>query len=78
MSQSLTISDELYARLQAAARQRGLSSVQELLESWNPDGEPLSERSRAVDRIDALRQRLLAIYGEMPDSTALVREDRAR
>lgn len=32
MSQTLTISDALYSRLEAAARRRGLSSVEQLLE----------------------------------------------
>jgi hypothetical protein len=34
MTQTLTISDHLLARLEAAARRRGLSSVEQLLESW--------------------------------------------
>ncbi len=34
MSQTLTISDDLYSRLQAAARQRGLTNVEQLLETW--------------------------------------------
>jgi hypothetical protein len=33
MSQTLTISDSLYTRLESAARQRGLTSVEELLET---------------------------------------------
>jgi hypothetical protein len=34
MSQTLTISEDLLSRLQAAAQRRGLSSVEQLLESW--------------------------------------------
>ena len=34
MSQTLTISDHLLARLEAAARRRGLNSVEQLLETW--------------------------------------------
>ncbi len=33
MSQTVTISDDLYSRLELAARQRGLSNVEQLLES---------------------------------------------
>jgi hypothetical protein len=33
MSRTLTISDDLYTRLEAAARRRGLASVQQLLET---------------------------------------------
>lgn len=42
MSQSLTISDGLFARLEAAARRRGLSSVEQLLESWQATEEELA------------------------------------
>src|ERR1700687_2113157 len=34
MSQTLTLSDHLLARLEAAARRRGLTSVEQLLENW--------------------------------------------
>src|SRR5262249_35144580 len=37
-----------------------------------------SHRAETVKRIDALRDQLSATYGEMPDSTALLREDRER
>jgi hypothetical protein len=39
MSRTLTISDELLARLQAAARRRGLDSVEQLLETWQANEE---------------------------------------
>lgn len=38
----------------------------------------LDQRRQAVERIDSVRARLLATYGEMPDSTDLIREDRER
>lgn len=78
MSQTLVISDELYAHLSASAHQRGFASVEELLEEWQSYGENGHERRAAVQAIDALRTRLFATYGEMPDSTELIREDRAR
>jgi hypothetical protein len=34
MSQTLPLSDGLFARLEAAARRRGLSNVEQLLETW--------------------------------------------
>src|SRR5437870_2518807 len=34
MSRTLTISDQLLARLEAAVRRRGLNSVEQLLETW--------------------------------------------
>jgi hypothetical protein len=76
MSRTLTISDELFARLEASARQRGLAGVEQLLEEWQAHAEDRSRRVEVVKRIDALRDRLFATYGEMPDSVALIREDR--
>jgi hypothetical protein len=78
MSQTLVISDELYAHLSASARRRGFASVEELLAEWQSHCENGHERRRAVQTIDALRARLFATYGEMPDSTELIREDRER
>jgi hypothetical protein len=43
MSQTLTISDQLLARLEATARRRGLISVEQLLENWQAS-EPESSR----------------------------------
>jgi hypothetical protein len=78
MSRTLTVSDELYARLEVAARQRGFHSVEQLLETWQASANELNERKQAVRQIDALRARLVATYGQMPDSAALIREDRGR
>lgn len=41
-------------------------------------GIDLNQRRQAVQRIDSVRAKLLATYGEMPDSTPLIREDRER
>src|SRR5438128_6698242 len=43
MSQTLTISEELLVRLEAAARRRGLSSVEQLLETWQATEEELAQ-----------------------------------
>ena len=78
MSRTLTISDELYDRLDSEARSRGLRSIENLLDEWGRSQEDLRQRRDAVKKIDDLRENLFAKYGQMPDSTALVREDRAR
>jgi hypothetical protein len=78
MSQCVTRPDDLYARLEAAARVRGLHGIPELLEVWHAQAEELNRRKQVAQRIDALRARLFATYGEMPDSTAVIRADRER
>ena len=78
MSRTLTISDELYSRLEAEALERGLSSVEQLLEQWQLAKTGMPSRNDVVREIDDLRNRLRARYGEMPDSAKLLREDRAR
>jgi hypothetical protein len=78
MSRTLTVSDELYTRLEATARERGLPGVEQLLEAWQAVEEERGRRAQVVQQIDALRARLFATYGEMPDSTPLVHEDRER
>ena len=78
MTQNISISDSLYKRLEVAARKRGLSSVEQFLEQWSPDDDDLRQRQETVRRIEALRERLFAAYGEMQDSVSLIEEDRAR
>jgi hypothetical protein len=78
MSRTITISDELYARLEAEARLRGLDSVEGLLEDWQALEAEAAHRQEVVREIDTLRERLAAKYGEMPDSVEMLRQDRAR
>lgn len=81
MSQTLTISDQLYGRLEVEAQQRGLGNVERLLEHLLPsssDSEEEIRRREAIDRVIELQKRLAAKYGPMPDSAELIREDRAR
>lgn len=40
--------------------------------------EQMAQRKTLVSEIDQMRQRMFTVYGEMPDSTALFREDRVR
>jgi hypothetical protein len=78
MSRPLIVSDELYARLEAEARGRGLQTVEQLLEQLQVPENNLKSREEVVQEIDALRGRLYAEHGEMPDSIELLREDQAR
>ena len=78
MSQTLEISDSLYARLQAETEQRGFESIEQLIESWHPGENHRNDRKAAVAQIDALRERLFASYGTMSDSVNLIRDDRER
>jgi hypothetical protein len=78
MSRTLTISDTLYVRLEAITQMRGLTSIEQLLEEWQAREDELLRRQDVVHRIDALRERLFTTYGELPDSVALIREDRER
>jgi hypothetical protein len=50
MSQTLTISDDLYSRLDAAARRRGLNNVEQLLETWPGADEDLARFQHLVQR----------------------------
>lgn len=78
MSRTVTIPEALYARLEQTAHARGFSSIAQLLEVWQAHEDTLRRRQEAVARIDALRERLFGTYGVFSDSTADVREDRAR
>jgi predicted CopG family antitoxin len=78
MSRMITVSDEVYAKLEAEARMRGLESIEQFLEQWQTPASESLRRRELVQHIDDLRDRLLAKYGEMPDSVDLLREDRAR
>ncbi|MCH8292762.1 hypothetical protein IH992_16860 [Candidatus Poribacteria bacterium] len=78
MSRTLTISDNLYAQLEVAARVRGLGSVEQLLDTWQFSEDNVHHRQETVRQIDALRNRLFKKYGEMADSVELIRDDRGR
>ena len=78
MSRTLTIPEDLYARLEALARSLGLESVERLLYEVGRDGVDLDQRREAVERINDLRQSIFARHGMMPDSVKLLGEDRAR
>lgn len=75
--QALIISQALYERIAARSEVSGLS-IEQLLEQWERRDAEISQRKEVGKSIDALRNRLFAQYGVMPDSTDLLREDRAR
>jgi len=87
MNQTLTISENLYGRLQTGAQLHGLSVeqlIEQLFEEWErKDAElkrrkdaELKRREEAVDRVNEIYERMRAKYGQMPDSVELLREDR--
>ncbi len=78
MSRTITISDELYARLEAEARACGMNSVERLLEEREQHKPDYAQRKSVVKRINDSRAHLFAKYGEMPDSVELLRTDRNR
>lgn len=78
MSQTLTISDTLYAKLETTVDRLGLSSIEHLLEIWQQNEDERFRRQSAVRHIDLLRENLFTRYGQMPDSVDLIREDRGR
>ncbi|MBA3804777.1 MAG: hypothetical protein H0X14_03575 [Acidobacteria bacterium] len=77
MSRTLTISDDLYARLEREAQARGMS-IELLIEEWERNEADILRRKDVVRGINGLREHLFSKHGEMPDSADLVREDRAR
>lgn len=82
MSQTLTISDSLYTRLEDVARLHGLGDIEQLIEQliemWQARADELRRREEVVQQIDMLRGRLFTRYGQMPDSAELLRVDRER
>ena len=86
MSGTLTFPDSVYERLEAVARDRGLESIEQLLEQWPlHSGEPsplsaeeLRQRQELVDEIDAIREEALTVCGIMAGCGGLIREDRTR
>jgi predicted CopG family antitoxin len=82
MSRTITVSDDLYTRLEQAASKRGLANVEQLLEKVDEaptvSAEELRRRREAGEWVEALHAQMVEKYGLMPDSADLVREDRER
>jgi hypothetical protein len=78
MPRSITLSDDLYERLEKEARRREQASVEQLLQVWEAEEREREERRRVGREINAFREYLREKCGEMPDSVPLIREDRER
>jgi hypothetical protein len=78
MSHVLSISDELYARLEKKASERGFSNIEQLLDALDQNTNERDHRSAVVKTILELRDNLTRKYGEMPDSTPQILADRER
>lgn len=79
--QTLTISSDLYHRLQVGAQMRGLSVEQlvaQAVDEWERRDAELQRRAEAVDEANRIYERMRAKYGQMRDSAELIREDRER
>ncbi len=83
MRRTLTISDDLYEKLELTAQQNGVP-VESFAENMLEDGlsrvweAELTRRREVVDRILAFQQKMSEKYGVMEDSIELIREDRER
>jgi len=78
MSQTVTVSDRLYKRLETEAYRRGLDSVEALLEAWTSGEHTNNQRSETVRAVRAFRERMQTKYGEAPDSVEFLHADRMR
>ena len=79
------MSDELFAELVESVREGGAimrgekePSRKFVVEAPNVESDEIRYRQQVVRRVDELRERLFATYGEMTDSVELIRDDRAR
>jgi hypothetical protein len=75
MSQTITISDDLYARLDQSARDRGLDSIQNLIEVWQIAEEERERPRDAVQLIDAIYQRMFEAHSEKAEGAHWIRQD---
>ena len=78
MDHTFTISETLYLKLQHYLQLYNLNNIEQLLEVWLIAEEEKRLRQETVRQIDTLRQTLFQRYGQMPDSTQLLRTDRSR
>ncbi|MCR4316266.1 MAG: hypothetical protein NUW37_07960 [Planctomycetes bacterium] len=78
MSQRLIFEDGVFERLEELARERGFESVEELVLELLPLKSGEVDPNELVSSIDEIRKNLLDKYGEFPDSTEILREDRDR
>jgi hypothetical protein len=79
------MNDELFAELVESVREGGAimrgekePSRKFVVEAPNVESDEIRYRQQVVRRVNELRERLFATYGEMTDSVELIRADRAR
>jgi hypothetical protein len=78
MSRAITVSDDLFSKLEKSARAYGLPNIERLLETWQSAEDERCRRRAAVQELRVIRERVYEAHGELPDSLDLIREDRAR
>ena len=78
MNRTLMLSDDLYRRLEVLAQQQGLERIEALLERWEQSEAERCRREEVVRAARRLQERFSERYGEMEDSTLLLRADRER
>lgn len=76
--ETLTISSDLYHRLQTGAATRGVSIEQLVAQAVDEWERELNRRAEVGREIDEIYEQMRAKYGLMPDSAELIREDRER
>ena len=78
MSQTIRIADDLYGRLEESARQRGLETVEQLIEAWQSAEEELLRGPDALRPMDVISGRMFETYRELAESGYWVRQDTDR
>jgi predicted CopG family antitoxin len=77
MSQTITISDDLYQALEGKAKKQG-RSIEEMLAHEYTDRVDIAKRKEVARQVEEIRKRVSAKHGVMPDSVELIRQDRER
>ena len=73
--QTLTISRDLYSRLETEAQLQKMS-IEQLIEEWERQLSEIRRRQEAGQVVKETYEKMKAKYGLMPDSAELIREDR--
>ena len=80
MVRNVEISDKLYEQLEKMAKERGVESVEALIQRLLPTSVRSDEASRntLVDQIHQHREQLAATHDNLEDSVPMIRADRER
>ncbi|GAB4499206.1 MAG: hypothetical protein OHK0052_13850 [Anaerolineales bacterium] len=80
MKQAVLISEKLYNQLTEIAEQQNINDIEHLIENWLYEWQSRANKSnarmRVVQQALQMQQQLQTKYGQMPDSTHLIRADR--